>query len=145
MGPPPAGEVLLGRDLRLSSPLIAEQCARAVVGAGLVPVDCGAVPTPALALAATQMRAPAIMVTGSHIPDGRSGLKFYPGQGEIDKSDEARILAWHSKLGLTAVPAEAVAVRPLDALTAYKARYLDFFGPNALRGQNSSPRPRQHA
>jgi phosphomannomutase len=36
---------------------------------------------------------PAIMVTGSHIPADRNGLKFYLGTGEIEKADEAGILA----------------------------------------------------
>lgn len=128
------GEVLIGWDLRSSSPLIAAQCARAIADAGLVPVDCGAVPTPALALAAAQIGAPAIMVTGSHIPDDRNGLKFYRSQGEIDKADEVRILGWHEKLALSAVPGEPAAARGHDALAAYRARYLDFFGPEALRG-----------
>ena len=130
----PGGEVLIGQDLRSSSPVIAAQCARAITDAGFVPVDCGAVPTPALALAAVRMGAPAIMVTGSHIPDDRNGLKFYRSQGEIDKADEARILDWHVRLGLSACPAETVPTRPHDALEAYRSRYLDFFGPEALRG-----------
>lgn len=130
----PGGEVLIGRDLRSSSPLIAAQCARAIVDAGLVAVDCGAIPTPALALAAAQCDAPAIMVTGSHIPDDRNGLKFYRSQGEIDKADEARILAWHAKLNLSVVPDEPVTPRRHDALAAYQARYREFFGAEALRG-----------
>ncbi|MDP3407474.1 phosphomannomutase [Bosea sp. (in: a-proteobacteria)] len=130
----PGGEVLIGRDLRSSSPLIAAQCARAIVDAGLVAVDCGAIPTPALALAAAQRGAPAIMVTGSHIPDDRNGLKFYRRQGEIDKADEARILAWHAKLNLAVVPDEPVTPRRHDALAAYQARYREFFGADALRG-----------
>ncbi|WP_439493728.1 phosphomannomutase [Bosea sp. (in: a-proteobacteria)] len=130
----PGGEVLIGRDLRSSSPLIAAQCARAVADAGLVPIYCGAVPTPALALASLQARAPAVMVTGSHIPDDRNGLKFYRSRGEIDKVDEGRILAHHAALNLSAVPAEAATPNSLDALSAYRARYVDFFGPAALDG-----------
>ncbi len=130
----PGGEVLIGRDLRSSSPRIAAQCARAIVDAGLGAVDCGAIPTPALALAAAQCGAPAIMVTGSHIPDDRNGLKFYRRQGEIDKADEARILAWHAKLNLSVVPDEPVTPRTHDALAAYQTRYREFFGADALRG-----------
>ncbi len=130
----PGGEILIGRDLRSSSPLIATQCARAVADAGLVPVDCGAVPTPALALASQRLGAPSIMVTGSHIPDDRNGLKFYRSEGEIDKADEVRILAHHAALGLSAVPTEPVTARSLDALSAYRARYVEFFGAEALAG-----------
>lgn len=128
------GEVLIGRDLRSSSPLIASQCAQAVSDAGFVPVDCGALPTPALALAAAKRGAPAIMVTGSHIPDDRNGLKFYRAQGEIDKTDEARILAWRDRLALTAIPAIDVQPETHAALDDYGARYLDFFGRQSLAG-----------
>lgn len=122
------GEVLTGRDLRSSSPLIAAQCAQAIADAGLEPVDCGAVPTPALAQAAMAAGSPAVMVTGSHIPDDRNGLKFYRAQGEIDKTDEARILAQHQALALTAVPAVTVSAKARDVLADYRARYVDFFG-----------------
>ena len=46
----PVSRVFLGRDFRPSSPAILGDCAAAVVAAGLEPVDCGALPTPALAL-----------------------------------------------------------------------------------------------
>jgi phosphomannomutase len=127
-------KVLIGRDLRSSSPLIASQCAQAVADAGFTPVDCGAVPTPALALAAMRLGAPAIMVTGSHIPDDRNGLKFYRAEGEIDKADETRILAWHANLGLAEMPALGARSEPHAALDDYRARYLAFFGERALAG-----------
>lgn len=129
-----AGEVLIGRDLRSSSPLIAAQCAQAVADSGLTPVDCGAVPTPALAMAAMQAGSPAIMVTGSHIPDDRNGLKFYRATGEIDKADEQRILAQHAKLALSSMPEVTVAPASRDVLAPYRARYADFFG-RALQGR----------
>ena len=128
-----AGEVLIGRDLRSSSPLIASQCAQAVLDAGFTPVDCGALPTPALALAAMERGSPAIMVTGSHIPDDRNGLKFYRAGGEIDKADEARILAAHDALALAVVPPISVAPAQHDIASSYRDRYADFFGA-ALEG-----------
>ncbi|MBL8590519.1 MAG: phosphomannomutase [Methylobacteriaceae bacterium] len=126
--------LMIGRDLRASSPSIAALCAGAALDAGAEPVDCGAVPTPALALAAMQAGAPAIMVTGSHIPDDRNGLKFYRPQGEIDKTDESRIVAWHARLAIDAAPPRRAEGRSFDALAAYRARYLDFFGADALAG-----------
>jgi len=130
--------VLVGRDLRASSPSIAQLCCGALRESGLVPLDCGALPTPALAYHGMRFAIPAIMITGSHIPEDRNGLKFYRAQGEIDKKDEARILAWHDRLGITAVPETARAIRPgvpdLDLIAAYKTRYRDFFGAGALAG-----------
>lgn len=86
-------EALVGRDLRDSSPVIADACMRAIHQAGFRAIDCGALPTPALALEAFRRRVPAIMVTGSHIPADRNGLKFYRPDGEITKRDETGILA----------------------------------------------------
>ncbi len=53
---------------------------------------CGRVPTPALALAGLARVVPSIMVTGSHIPFDRNGIKFYTPRGEISKQDEQPIL-----------------------------------------------------
>lgn len=132
------GAVLVGQDLRSSSPSIAQLCCAALRDAGLVPVDCGALPTPALAYYSSQHGVPAIMVTGSHIPEDRNGLKFYRAQGEIDKQDEARILAHHATLNIQVMPdivqAVHAATRDVESLTAYKTRYLDFFGAGALSG-----------
>jgi len=133
-----AGEVLVGQDLRSSSPEIARLCCAALRDAGLIPVDCGALPTPALAYHGSQRGVPAIMVTGSHIPEDRNGLKFYRADGEIDKQDEARILAHHARLNIQEMPEDVQTVQAsmpdTDPLTAYKARYLDFFGDGALAG-----------
>src|SRR5690606_15618932 len=59
-------QVLTGRDLRPSSPRILATCASAIAAEGFCPVNCGVLPTPALALAASSRDTPAIMVTGSH-------------------------------------------------------------------------------
>jgi len=84
--------VLIGRDLRASSPRIAAAVAQEIKAQGFTPLNCGEIPTPALAYAAISRRAPAVMITGSHIPDDRNGLKFYRPDGEIDKQDEAALL-----------------------------------------------------
>jgi phosphomannomutase len=74
------------------------------------------------------------MVTGSHIPEDRNGLKFYRRDGEIDKADEARIVALHERLAISAAPEPTVSPRRLDPLPAYRARSVDFFGAKALDG-----------
>lgn len=133
-----SGEVLVGQDLRSSSPSIARLCCAALRDAGLVPVDCGALPTPALAYQGSRYGIPAVMVTGSHIPDDRNGLKFYRAEGEIDKQDEIRILAHHAKRDVRELPGDLRTVQAsvpgTDPLAAYRARYLDFFGAGALAG-----------
>lgn len=126
---------MIGRDLRASSPEIAGICAAAIAEAGLKPVDCGDLPTPALALAAQAMGAPAVMVTGSHIPADRNGLKFYTPKGEIDKADEAEIVAFEARVGQGLyAERDNAPLETFDAMAGYIARYHDFFGPDGLAG-----------
>jgi phosphomannomutase len=123
-------EVLVGRDLRDSSPAISASVISALTAAGVTVVDLGEVPTPALALEAMRCKAPAIMVTGSHIPADRNGLKFYVAEGEIEKADEAGILA---ALG-PAPEGQGAATDEPEALRRYKARYAAMLPLGALKG-----------
>ena len=94
----PGDSVLVGRDFRDSSPSIATTCMSALKQAGLKPVDCGTIPTPALALYGLTLGAASLMVTGSHIPADRNGIKFYRPDGEIDKDDEVSITNFAAEL-----------------------------------------------
>jgi len=125
--------VVLGHDLRPSSPTLAAACAAAIRDAGREVHYCGALPTPALALDAASLRLPALVVTGSHIPFDRNGIKFYRAEGEISKEDEEAILKAFVKL-----PAE-INIAPLPAIDltareAYVRRYVNYFGVCALAG-----------
>jgi phosphomannomutase len=129
----PGSRVALGIDLRPSSPAIAAACAAAIRHAGLEVAYCGALPTPALAFYAQEEGIPAIMITGSHIPFDRNGIKFYRATGEITKADEAGIAAATVELpadmALPALPEPDPAAR-----TTYVERYLRFFPAMCLAG-----------
>ncbi|MFT3689577.1 phosphomannomutase [Paenirhodobacter sp.] len=128
---PTGGAVMVGQDYRPSSPAIAAMVLRTVREAGLRAIDLGALPTPALALACIGAGCGAVMVTGSHIPADRNGLKFYVPTGEITKDDEAKILAaLGTAPGTGAGPAEA----DPQAGARYVARYATAYGPVALNG-----------
>lgn len=127
-----AGTLFVGHDLRPSSPALADVVAQAAAKAGVDVVMAGAVPTPALVAAAAG--AGAVMVTGSHIPADRNGLKFYSADGEITKTDEAAIVA---ALG------QAVPAAPRGTITAMAGvgdRFVDRFvaacAPGALAGRS---------
>ena len=124
---PHGGQLLVGRDLRASSPDIADMVIDSAVRAGLHAIDCGPVPTPALAGAAMQAGAAAIMVTGSPIPADRNGLKFYTPSGEIAKADEGRIIAAHADGQRTQGPGGRQSARQ-DVNDAYVCRKADGFG-----------------
>ncbi|WP_099864090.1 phosphomannomutase [Pararhizobium haloflavum] len=127
--------VYVGRDLRESSPAIAADVWRGLAAAGLVPADCDALPTPALAQYALSRRAASIMVTGSHIPADRNGLKFYRPDGEIDKEDEVGIAKAAAEAAAKDAPMpEGIEDRHEAAIAAYLARYDGFMESDALRG-----------
>lgn len=127
---PHDGLVMIARDLRPSSARIATTVADTAAELGLRVADCGEVPTPALALAAMAAGAPSVMVTGSHIPADRNGLKFYSAAGEITKADETAIVAGFAEAApaAKAAPEDASAARD-----AYARRYTDAYG-KALKG-----------
>lgn len=127
------GAVVLGHDLRPSSPRIASACAAAIHQAGGQVIYAGALPTPALAYYALQHHAAAIVVTGSHIPFDRNGIKFYRVEGEISKADELAIQQAVVEVPVTLSPMPLPAVDP-GVEHYYVQRYVDFFGVNALQG-----------
>ncbi len=132
----PGDRIAVGRDFRPSSPAISATCIGALERAGLQPVDCGPLPTPALALFAMGNGMAAIMVTGSHIPADRNGIKFYRPDGEIDKVDEARISAIAGGMADGAIdisPSEA-ADGQMQAAQLFLARNRALLAPGSLAG-----------
>ena len=133
IGLSPGSAVALGTDLRPSSPRIAAACAAAIRHAGYRVDYCGLLPTPALAYHALNKRVPAVMVTGSHIPFNRNGIKFYRETGEISKNDEARICAEIVNVPVH-IDADDFAGTNAQAKQAYIDRYLNYFAPRCLAG-----------
>lgn len=118
-------------DLRQSTPRITASVIAAIQDAGFTPVNCGLVPTPAVAYYALQHDAPCIMITGSHIPADRNGIKFYKRGGEILKSDEPAIKT-------------AVAVIRQE-IYAHDAETSPFTATGMLKNPPKLPNPNQDA
>jgi phosphomannomutase len=130
---PPGSRVALGMDLRPSSPLIARACLAAIHHAGLKVDFCGILPTPALAFYAQEQNIPALMVTGSHIPFDRNGIKFYRPDGEITKQDEAAI--GEADISIPdIVEVDALPEINRAAYRGFMGRYLQFFPERQLAG-----------
>jgi len=136
----PGMSVALAGDLRPSTPRILAACAAAVQAQGGVPMFCGYVPSPALALHAFSLKIPSLMVTGSHIPDDRNGIKFNRVAGEVLKPDEVGIKAQQVVIPVDLFDAAGALLLPqalpavVDVTGAYVQRYVRFFGANALDG-----------
>lgn len=131
--------VAVAGDLRSSSPRIMAACAAAIRHKGGQVDFCGFVPSPAVAAYGLERRIASLMVTGSHIPDDRNGIKFNRTDGEVLKSDELGIRAQdiilpdlfdeHDMLCESSAPGPLI-----DVATTYVSRYVDAFGAQALQG-----------
>ncbi|WP_448885288.1 phosphomannomutase [Citrobacter telavivensis] len=126
-------QVALAIDNRPSSYTIAQACAAALHQAGIETIYYGVIPTPALAHQAMQDNMPCIMVTGSHIPFDRNGLKFYRPDGEITKADELAILSVNAEFS-ELPPLPQLKVSSLAAET-YCSRYRSLFSSDLLKGK----------
>ena len=124
-------------DNRPSSYAMAQACSAALKQQGIDVIYYGVIPTPALAFAAMERNIPCIMVTGSHIPFDRNGLKFYRPDGEISKSDEESILS--SQVSFTSL-AEQTQLPELmlnkEAGEEYILRYSSLFEQPFLAGKH---------
>lgn len=93
-----AGDTIcIAGDLRPSTDSpehsIMRAVAQAIADSGLKVENLGKIPTPALMHYALVNGRASIMITGSHIPFDRNGIKFNKTSGEILKTDEPGILA----------------------------------------------------
>ncbi|REL30185.1 phosphomannomutase [Thalassotalea euphylliae] len=123
-------QLAIAIDNRPSSYAMAMACAKACEQSGVEPVYYGVIPTPALAYKAMQDKMPSIMVTGSHIPFDRNGLKFYRPDGEISKADELSILSEKAEFNaISSLPG----VQPNESASlAYVKRYTSLFNASML-------------
>lgn len=125
--------VAIAIDNRPSSYSMAQACSATLKQLGLDVIYYGVVPTPALAYVAREDNIPAIMVTGSHIPFDRNGLKFYRPDGEISKQDEQNILT--EKVTFTAVAEVSELIVNKQAEEEYINRYTSLFSEPWLTGK----------
>ncbi len=148
-------------DLRPSSTRFMDQTPRrgelaqaieaAIREAGMQPVNLGAIPTPALTSYAIGKGKGSIMVTGSHIPFDRNGYKTNTACGELLKQHEGpineRVRAVRERIyrqpfeaslfdahGLFKDGHRELSPNSDAARSAYLARYVSFFGADALAG-----------
>jgi phosphomannomutase len=146
------GLVLIAGDLRDSTPRILGAVKQAIEDGGYHAEYHGLIPTPAIAYYALQKNAPCIMITGSHIPADRNGIKFYKQGGEVLKADEPPIQQAVATVRAHLYSGEAgeslfdiagrlrrkpkpLSVVSSEAEQAYEKRYLDVFPSDALKGK----------
>ena len=114
--------VAVGRDGRLSGPMLSSALMRGLVAVGLEVIDVGRVTTPMLYFAATTLCTSGIQVTGSHNPRDYNGFKMVMGGRAIYGDDIQAIRTmmenetWKLQGGGS--------LRQVDVTSAYSARIV---------------------
>ena len=133
--------IAIAGDLRPSTERILKALVKAGEDSSWKVIYCGRIPSPAIALYGIDKALPTIMVTGSHIPADRNGIKFNHPQGEITKKDEQGIVSQSVDFDESIFDANGM-LKNAPALPAVEAeaeenyvkRYPAFFGTKALSG-----------
>ncbi len=115
--------LVVGRDGRLSGPLLASALADGIRASGAAVVDVGMVATPMTYFAAHHLGTQcSVMVTGSHNPPDYNGLKMVI-DGDTLSGDDIQALKTRIERG--ALRAGAGTYRTHDIAAAYLARIVD--------------------
>ena len=123
---PGALTVAIGRDSRLTGPALLAACAEGMARTGAQVWDYGMCTTPAMymSLLTEGFKGDAsIMVTASHHPYYRNGLKFFLPEGGVSATDISMILSIASNTAPVDGPHPAVQKR--DFLPVYKQQLMD--------------------
>lgn len=101
----------VGTDSRLSGPELKKAFIEGATAVGLTVYDCGLASTPAMFMTTVDDRQPVtggVMITASHLPFNRNGIKFFTRDGGLEKQDIAEILDIAEKVTCPKQPTEAV-------------------------------------
>ncbi|MDL2220914.1 phosphomannomutase/phosphoglucomutase, partial [Eubacteriales bacterium OttesenSCG-928-N14] len=117
----------IGRDSRISGEHIMAQMMQALQQMGVWVYDCGMASTPAMYMATITPGYEydgAMMVTASHLPPDRNGIKFFTASGGTDKADVSVILQQAAQ-GVFAASAQMRPITQVDFIAVYAEQLCD--------------------
>ncbi|MDD5325140.1 MAG: phosphomannomutase/phosphoglucomutase [Polaromonas sp.] len=115
--------VAVGRDGRLSGPLLGAALMRGLAAVGVEVVELGMVTTPMLYFAASTQAASGIQVTGSHNPKDYNGFKMVLA-GRAIYGDEIQALRRMMEAESWVLTARPGVIRQVDVASAYRERIV---------------------
>jgi phosphomannomutase len=131
----------VGMDSRLSGPHISQAVTLGLVSRGNTVYQCGIATTPSMFMTTLDKELEtdgAIMVTASHLPYNRNGLKFFTKDGGLNKEDITEILSMAETVE-TGFIAGGKAIE-CDSLPQYSKGIIDF-----IREKTGAERPLEGA
>jgi phosphoglucosamine mutase len=120
--------ILIGRDTRLSGPMIEDALVAGICSMGVDALTVGVLPTPAVAFLTMDMKADAaIMISASHNPFEDNGIKIFQGNGlKLPDAAEARIEALIASERLGESAPSGAAIGRSSAIFGADGRYAVF-------------------
>lgn len=121
--------VAVGTDSRVTGESLKAAVIEGLVAAGADAVDCGMASTPAMFMITIDGDRPCdagIMITASHLPWNRNGLKFFTPEGGLEKADISRVLEIAAGLDAAATAGQAATVCRRDYMSEYSAFLADY-------------------
>jgi len=120
--------ILIGRDTRLSGPMIEDALVAGICSMGVDALTVGVLPTPAVAFLTMDMKADAaIMISASHNPFEDNGIKIFQGNGlKLPDAAEARIEALMASERLGDSAPSGAAIGRSKAIFGADGRYAVF-------------------
>jgi phosphoglucosamine mutase len=124
----PQPKVIIGRDTRISGPMIESALAAGIMSMGATPLMVGVLPTPGIAFMTRSAQADAgIVISASHNPYQDNGIKIFSGDGfKLSDSDEETIEGLILDNNLKNKCSSASYVGRSSALGDAERRYADF-------------------
>ncbi|KNZ42215.1 phosphoglucomutase [Acetobacterium bakii] len=117
----------VGRDSRISGPHLSQAVTLGLISKGNKVYQCGLATTPSMFMTTLdpELKADgAVMVTASHLPFNRNGLKFFTQDGGLDKADITEILELAQTIVTSFTPGGKAIEH--DFLPSYAKGIVDF-------------------
>ena len=121
--------VSVGIDSRITGPVLRDAFLDGVTSMGAEAVNCGMASTPAMfmtTISENLKTTAGVMLTASHLPFNRNGLKFFTARGGLDKKDITKILEIAEKNDFqeSILPGIMISVDFIDEYAAYLVDYI---------------------
>ena len=115
-------KIAVGHDSRISAAEMKQALFAGLGGAGVTVLDCGLASTPAMFMSTVFKETKtdgAVMITASHLPYNRNGLKFFMPEGGLEKADIKEILTTAAKENTAAGEGTVVPCNLMELYTAH--------------------------
>ncbi|MCH4072936.1 phosphomannomutase/phosphoglucomutase [Pseudoramibacter sp.] len=117
-------KLAIGRDSRVSGEFLAQAACVGAVCSGAIVYDCGLCTTPAMFMTTVDPYLKcdgAVMITASHLPANRNGIKFFTKRGGIEKNELSSLLHEAEEIETSFLGGKRI---PSDFLKAYAANIV---------------------